>query len=112
MEKRVGLALGGGLLVFILYRLRSKTTFRRVFQVILLAMLVLGAVGVVLHFQSNLEFKRELSPDLRGWRLFMETMRATAPPPLAPGALAILAAIGLLAIYTPPTQQPTDGENG
>ncbi len=67
-----------------------------------LAMLLLagsGALGLYLHQRSNAEFQAELNPGLDGWGLLLATLRATSPPSLAPGVLALLGAIGWIATH-------------
>lgn len=62
-------------------------------------LMVASATGIVLHFRGNAEFQLEMDPSRAGWALFAAAMRATAPPALAPGNLALLGAIGLIATY-------------
>jgi hypothetical protein len=69
---------------------------RRAVQAAALALIAASTTGLFLHFQSNYSFKRELSPDAGRWTLFVQTMRASSPPALAPGALAAIGAIGFL----------------
>jgi hypothetical protein len=53
-----------------------------------------GLVGVVLHYQGNVAFELELSPDAEGFDLFWEAMHG-ATPALAPGTMILLGAVGL-----------------
>ena len=57
-----------------------------------------GLLGVVLHYQSNVEFEREMYPDLRGFQLVREALSG-AIPALAPGALVQLGLVGLAYTY-------------
>lgn len=57
-----------------------------------------GLVGVYLHYQSNVEFEREMYPDLGGFALVREAL-AGALPALAPGALIQLGLVGLAYLY-------------
>lgn len=60
-----------------------------------LALFVVGAgVGIVLHYQGNVEFELERAPSLGGLALVWEAMRG-ATPALAPGAMLQLALVGL-----------------
>ena len=69
----------------------------------LMTLLVLaGLLGVALHFQSTLEFQREIDPSLRGWRLVLKALQAKAPPALAPGVLVQLGLLGLALTYRHP----------
>jgi hypothetical protein len=71
-------------------------------RVLMVAMLAAGAIGVVLHYRANMEFQVEMSPGLGGLELFLKTIRAKVPPPLAPGAMAQLGLLGLLYTYRHP----------
>ena len=61
----------------------------------MLALLIAGVAGVVLHVQGNLEFERELNPGESGWPLWLEVARG-ATPALAPGSLIPFGLLGLL----------------
>jgi disulfide bond formation protein DsbB len=82
------------LLVFIKPRRWSVNLLRFV----LLLCFVSSAVGIVLHYLGNTEFELERKPDLKGWTLFSESMMG-ATPALAPGTMAQLSLVGLLATY-------------
>lgn len=73
----------------------------RAFQVVMVACVAFGAIGVVLHLKGNVEFELEGKPDLRGWPLYWEALRG-AVPALSPGALAQLGLLGLLYAYRHP----------
>ena len=68
----------------------------------MMAVLAAGAVGVFLHSRANLEFQVEMSPGIGGIDLFLKTIRAKVPPPLAPGAMAQVGLLGLLYTYRHP----------
>jgi hypothetical protein len=57
-----------------------------------------GAVGIGLHYQSNVEFELEMYSDLRGLQLVREALSG-AIPALAPGALIQLGLLGLAYAY-------------
>jgi hypothetical protein len=59
---------------------------------------VSGCVGVALHYRGNVEFEREMYPSLAGMELIGKTLTG-ATPVFAPGAMALLGAIGLVASY-------------
>ncbi len=61
-------------------------------------LLLVGALGIMLHYQGNVEFQLEVTPELHGWELFRKVLNAKAPPALAPGVMAQLGLLGL--IYT------------
>ena len=78
----------------------------RVFQVMMVVFLVVGALGVYFHLQGNVEFAQERDPSLSGVRLLWKALRG-ASPALAPGALAQLGLLGLLYSYRHPALAPT-----
>lgn len=57
-----------------------------------------GAVGIALHYRGNVEFELEMYPSLSGIDLIEKTLTG-ATPVFAPGAMALLGAIGLMASY-------------
>jgi hypothetical protein len=61
------------------------------------ASIVSGVVGVWLHLQGNLEFEREMSPDIGGWPLWKAVLGG-ATPALAPGTMAWFGALAMLAV--------------
>lgn len=67
----------------------------RLFQLVMLLFVVSGGVGAYFHMASNVEFARELVPDLGGRELLMEALRG-AMPALAPGTMSMLGMIGLI----------------
>jgi hypothetical protein len=71
----------------------------RSFQAMMLFLVVSGLVGIVLHFQANLEFQREVAPSLGWWALAGKAIRAKAPPALAPGAMVQLGLLGLIVAF-------------
>jgi hypothetical protein len=69
---------------------------RRTLQAALAGLVVCGLAGVALHMRGNAEFQRDMNPALSGWPLWWKTLRAKAPPALAPGILAQLGLLGLV----------------
>jgi hypothetical protein len=63
-----------------------------------------GGLGIVLHYRGNVEFEREMYPALAGMELIGKTLTG-ATPVFAPGTMALLGAIGLLASYGPRTKE-------
>ncbi len=61
-----------------------------------------GLAGVLLHFNGNREFQREMDPALSGWPLFVKVVTAKAPPALAPAAMIQLGLLGLVFTYRHP----------
>jgi len=94
-------ALMIGLLSTVAVYIRPGAPTLRAFQVVMLIFLVVGALGVYLHFRGNVEFALERDPSLTGTRLIWKALRG-ATPALAPGALAQLGLLGLLYSYRHP----------
>jgi hypothetical protein len=95
-------ALGVTLAVFV----RRTPRVLRVFRVVMALCVVIGAVGVYLHYRGNVEFEVERDASLHGLRLFWEAIRG-ATPALAPGALAQLGLLGLVYTYRHPVLGPS-----
>ena len=89
-------AIGTTLLVLGWDWLAPGRRSQRSLQLVLSLLVIAGLVGVVLHVRGNAEFQREMDPSLAGWPLLWKTLRAKAPPALAPGVLAQLGLLGLL----------------
>ncbi len=87
--------LSGTTLVLAWHGIRPSRGSTRVLRVVMSALIVAGAAGVILHIQGNLEFEAELNPGLTGWPLWLEVARG-ATPALAPGSLVPFGLLGLL----------------
>lgn len=94
-------ALLVGLISAIAVYVRPGAATLRPFQVVMLAFLVIGALGVYLHVQGNVGFALERDPSLTGAGLIWKALRG-ATPALAPGAMAQLGLLGLLYSYKHP----------
>lgn len=94
-------ALMVGLLSTAAVYVRPSAATLRAFQLVMLIFVVVGALGVYLHFQGNVEFALERDPSLTGTRLIWKALRG-ATPALAPGALAQLGLLGLVYSYRHP----------
>lgn len=81
---------------------RPGVALVRLFQAVMLLMIVSGAVGMLLHFQVNMEFQLEMDPSLSGMNLYRKAILAKTPPALAPGAMAQLGLIGLAYTFRHP----------
>lgn len=90
-----------GLLVTGIVALRPTRATLRAFQMVMLLFLVIGLVGVILHYRGNVEFAVERDPSLSGLKLLWKSLRG-ATPALAPGALSQLGLLGLLYSYKHP----------
>ena len=80
---------------------RSRGSLRLVLSLLI----VVGLLGVVLHMRGNAQFQREMDPSLAGLTLWWKTLRAKAPPALAPGVLAELGLLGLVYVSRPDPAQ-------
>ena len=57
------------------------------FRAAMVLLIMSGALGSVLHYRANREFKLEMDPSLSGLALFSSVIRAKSPPSLAPGTM-------------------------
>jgi len=79
----------------------------RFFQALMFLFMASGLVGLFLHYEGKVEFKRESDPSLAGWPLFREAMKAAMPPALAPAAMIQFGLLGLAYAYRHPASSPT-----
>lgn len=69
------------------------------FRAVMVLLILSGALGSVLHYRANQEFKLEMDPSLRGFALFSSVIRAKTPPSLAPGTMVLLGLVGLASAF-------------
>jgi hypothetical protein len=86
----------------------------RFFQGTMWGFVLLGVLGVLLHFRANVDWERESNPSLAGIELYMKALRG-ATPMLAPGAMVQLGLVGLVFAYRHPVlgvpeREPTSRE--
>ena len=93
--------LAFGLAAAILVALRPGRGSIRFFRFVMVALVMTGAIGVFLHYDENVTFERELSPEARGLDLIWMALRG-ATPILAPGAFVQLGLLGLILVYDHP----------
>lgn len=79
----------------------------RVFSALLWIYLVAGAVGTWFHYQGNVEWELERTPEIAGFALFKAAMEG-ATPSLAPGTMIQLGLIGLLFTWRHPESARRD----
>ena len=77
---------------------RPSSWSMKLFRAAAVLLVAGGLAGVALHYQSNVEFEREMYPDLKGFQLVREALSG-AIPALAPGALVQLGLVGLAYAY-------------
>lgn len=73
---------------------RSGSAARGAFEALMWIFLICAPLGVALHFRGNVEFEREMYPDMSGFELIRKTMTG-ATPVLAPGTMALLGLVGI-----------------
>ena len=93
--------IGLSLVVLVVRLFRNDARVLRIFQVLMLLFVAAGALGVYLHYQSNVEFELEMNPAAAGWELIRESLTG-AMPALAPGTMVYLGLIGFLHTYRHP----------
>jgi hypothetical protein len=81
--------------------LRPSRTGIQALRVVGGLMLAAGGLGLFLHYRGNVEFEREREAALSGWPLFVEAITG-ATPALAPGAIAQLGVLLLVAAFRHP----------
>ena len=86
--------------------IRPSIVSVRLFQAVMALFLVSGVIGMVLHFQVNIEFQREMDAALSGMALYQKAILAKTPPALAPGAMIQLGLIGLAYTFRHPVLSP------
>lgn len=79
----------------------------RVFQAVMLLLVIAGPLGMFLHLKGNYEMDREFDPSLLGLDLWLSVIRGEAPA-LAPGTLVQFGLLGLLYAYKHPALSSKD----
>ena len=100
------LLAGAGVLSAIVVAARPSSGSVRLFQAVMALFLLSGVVGMVLHFQVNIEFQQEMDAALSGLALYQKAILAKSPPALAPGAMIQLGLIGLAYTFRHPALGP------
>jgi len=91
-----------GLLSTVIVFLRPGPATLRAFKGMMVIFVIVGVVGLYLHYRGNVEFATERDPSLSGLRLLWKALRG-ATPALAPGALSQLGLLGLIYTYKHPS---------
>jgi len=87
--------LGTGTVAGLWLAVRPSELAVRVFRTLFAACVAAGLLGIYFHYQSNVEFERELHPNSSGFELVTESLGG-AMPTLAPGAMILLGMLGIL----------------
>lgn len=74
----------------------------RALQIMMGALVIIGGLGLWLHYDSNLGFQLDMDPTQSGWTLFRKVISAQAPPALAPAVMAQLGLLGLVYAFKHP----------
>jgi hypothetical protein len=74
----------------------------RLFQLVMVLLIISGGLGIYLHYGATTAFQLEMDPTLTGLALFRKAIVAKAPPALAPGAMTQLGLIGLAYTFRHP----------
>ena len=102
-EQWIPLGLGAAtLLLSAAVAVKPTTATIRLFQSLMVLLIISGAVGIYLHYGATTEFQLEMDPTLSGFALFKKAILAKAPPALAPGAMTQLGLIGLAYTFRHP----------
>jgi hypothetical protein len=96
--------LGASVLLLVWHAVAPSRTTVRVLQATMVLFIVTGGIGVGFHYDGNVEFELELSPEASGWDLIAKTMTG-ATPVLAPGTMAVLGFVGLALVHRHPALQ-------
>lgn len=94
----IPLVLGAaGILACVWYWVRPDAVSAGSFKLVLAAFAISGALGLWYHYRGNVEFEKEMYPELAGRALVWQSLMG-ATPTLAPGAMVLLAVVGYAAI--------------
>jgi hypothetical protein len=80
----------------------------RAFQAVMALFVVVGAIGVWLHWRRNVLVETSIDPTLHGWTFLWRTLFGRVPI-LAPGALVHMGLVGLLATFRHPATRERAG---
>jgi hypothetical protein len=102
-------AITATLVVIVWHAISGSTRSLQALRFACVGLLFVGATGIILHYQGNVEFQLEVSPELHGWELFRKVLNAKAPPALAPGVMAQLGLLGLIYTFRHPALRSPAG---
>lgn len=94
--------LGAGYATVAWNALRRTRLSLRALQVVMVLFVASGVLGIVFHYQANVEFQLEVDQQLSGSKLLWAVLQAKTPPALAPAVMAQLGLIGLAYAYRHP----------
>ena len=91
--------IGLALVTIVWYEAKPAGVSLAALQITMVLCVAAGALGIVIHYQANVEFQREVDPSIAGRALFVKAITAKTPPALAPGSMSQLGLIGLAYAY-------------
>jgi hypothetical protein len=94
--------IGAGYVVVAWNALTRSRLSIMVMQIVMILFVASAVLGMVFHYQANVEFQLEMDPALGGSNLWWKVLQAKTPPALAPGVMAQLGLIGLAYAYRHP----------
>ena len=97
--------VGAGIVVVAWCAFTDNSASLRVLDVVMIAFIVSGAAGVLLHFKGNIEWERERAPGISGSPLVRQALMG-ATPTLAPGTMLQLGLVGLIYSYVRRRERP------
>lgn len=104
VKQWIPLGLGAaGAAVCLWYWLRPGGASMGAFRLVLVAFAIAGALGLWFHYRGNVEFEKEMYPELAGRALVWQSLTG-ATPTLAPGAMMFLALVGYAAMAARPRE--------
>jgi len=98
--------IAAGIVVVGWCALTESAASLKVLNVVMIAFMLSGAAGVLLHFRGNLEWERERTPGIGGSSLVQQALMG-ATPTLAPGTMLQLGLVGLIYSYVRRRERPT-----
>jgi hypothetical protein len=85
--------IGIGLIGLAWHGMAKSMISLRFFRGVMVLFMISGVLGLVLHFNGNMEFELEMYPSMKGAELIWETLKG-ATPVLAPGTMIASGLIG------------------
>jgi hypothetical protein len=93
--------IGIAILATLWFALSKRATALRALELTMLVFVASGALGVVQHFNGNIEYAKDSNPSLAGAELYKEAVMGSTPT-LAPGTMVQLGLVGLLLAFRHP----------
>ena len=94
-------AVGVALIAVGLVALRPSRPAIQLFRGLMSLLIVVGVVGLILHYRGNAEFELEMRPSMAGFELIWNSLTG-ATPALAAGSLIPLGLLGLIGTFRLP----------